>query len=165
MDYLIDHLHILAITKDNTKLNIFVDKYLLVDFGSNQEISWDLIKKNYSNLKYIHELLNHYDYNLDDNFYTLIDRFLGSIYQTTDRYLQSLTWDDSDLELTESFDYIKKKLCKSIQEKDFDKKIKSVLNAYNFLVPIIEDFLKEKYEFVVEEDFKNMFRPKRLKME
>jgi len=165
MDYLIDHLHILAITKDNTKLNIFVDKYLLVDRDSNQEISWDFIKKNYSNLKYIHELLNHYDYNLDDNFYTLIDRFLESIYQTTDRYLRSLTWDDSDLELTKSFDYIKKRLCKSIREKDFNKKIKNVLDAYNNLIPIIEDFLKEKYEFVVEEDFKNMFRPKRLKME
>ena len=155
----------LAITKDNNKFNIFVDNFLSVDFSEfYQEISWDLIKKNYSNLKYIHEMLNHYDYSLDDKFYTLLDRFLETIYKTTQRYLASLTWDNRDVELTESFEYIKKRLDKSIQEKDFNEKIISVVKAYNSLVPIIEDFLKEKYEFEVEEDFKKIFPPsKRLK--
>ena len=167
MDYIIDRLHAFAITKDTGKFNNFVDNFLRVDHSQivEKEITWDLLKKNYSNLKYIHELLNHYDYSFNDNFYILLNKFVENIYVTTRTYLRSLTWDDSDTELTDSFSYIEKRLRKSIKIDDFNKKIKQIIKAYNTLVPILEDFLKEKYQFHVEEEFRNMFSPKRLKMQ
>ena len=64
MEYLINKLEIFAITKDenvfNTHINL-LNKLTIIELESDHE--WDILKKNYSNLRYIYQLLNHYNYN------------------------------------------------------------------------------------------------------
>jgi hypothetical protein len=169
MEILIEKLHTFSITQDSKKFNESVDYLLTIEFekASIQEvdpdIQWTLLKRNYSNLKYINELLNHYNYNLNINFYNLLDKFLQGIDKTTQEYLQEITWDD-DYELITSLETIQLKFRNSLNENDFDKKIKLVLDGYSLLIPIVEDFRREKCEEVIDQDFRNLFSPKRLKM-
>jgi hypothetical protein len=40
----------------------------------------------------------------------------------------------------------------------------NISKAYPILIPIIEDFRREQHEEVIDQDFRNMFAPKRLKL-
>ena len=170
MEFLIEKLHVFSITHDDKKFNESVDYLLQFEFEKasmsevDQDTQWELLKRNYSNLKYINELLNCYNYKLNIKFYNLLDKFLQGIDKTTQEYLKDIIWEDYDGELTTSLEDIQLNFDKSLNENDFDKKIKLVLDAYRLLIPIIEDFRREQHEEVIDQDFRNMFAPKRLKL-
>ena len=169
MEILIEKLHDFSITQNDKKFNETVDYLLRFEFEKasikelDPDTQWILLKRNYSNLKYINELLNHYNYKLNITFYNLLDKFLQGIDKTTQEYLKEIIWDDDDGELTMSLKSVQLNFDNSLNENDFDKKIKLVLDGYTLLIPIIEDFRREKSEEVIDQDFRNVFSPKRLK--
>ena len=91
MEYLINMLETFAITKNETvfnySINNLTDFYKLNITDSNEE--WKYLKNNYSNLRYIHELMNHYNYNLNKNFYDLLSLFMESIDKSTQEYIKN----------------------------------------------------------------------------
>ena len=148
MDFLIDRLHAFAITKNEQTFNDSIDQLLvhlkLNETDSDQE--WETLKKNYSNIKYIYELLNHYSYSFHTtHFLEVVSRFVTRIDKSTQYYIRNIDFEETDLELKECCKTIKRHLESSLNENDYLKKIKHILDAYNILVPIVEDFRREKY--------------------
>jgi hypothetical protein len=148
MDFLIDRLHAFAITKNEQTFNDSIDQLLihlkLNETDSDQE--WETLKKNYSDIKYIYQLLNHYNYHFHTNhFYEIVSKFCLKIDTTTQYYIKNIDFEETDLELKECCKMIRSHLESSLNENDYLKKIKHILDAYNILVPIVEDFRREKY--------------------
>ena len=162
MEYLINMLETFAITKNETvfnySINNLTDFYKLNITDSNEE--WKYLKNNYSNLRYIHELMNHYNYNLNKNFYDLLSLFMESIDKSTQEYIKNIHFRDDKSEELE----IKNFLNKSLNTNDINNKILYILKAYKLLIPIIEDFRQEKYDYSVDKNFKETFSAKRLKI-
>ena len=165
MDFLIEQLHTFAITKNEKKFGESVDNLLtsLKLTESDPDLEWETLKTNFSNIKYIHELMNHYDYSFDSHFYELISRFVSRIDTATQVYIKNIDFEDTDLELKECCKTIKFYLESSLNENDITNKIKFVRYAYEILIPIVEDFRRERYHEIVDESFRNSFLPKRLK--
>lgn len=148
MDFLIDRLHAFAITKNEQTFNDSIDQLIshlkINETDSDQE--WETLKNNYSNIKYIYELLNHYSYSFHTNhFHEVVSRFVSRIDTTTQYYIRNIDFEETDLELKDCCKTIKLHLESSLNENDYTKKIKHILDAYNILVPIVEDFRREKY--------------------
>jgi hypothetical protein len=168
MNFLISELELFAITKNEKIFNKSVDILLdvtnsLEEIGSDDE--WDILKKNYSNIKYINELMNHYDYNLNQNFFKLLSNFLDIFDKNTQIYLKNINWQvDTDDELKDEYDFIQLNFQKSLESSDCNKKMLFLLKAYGTLVPIVEDFRNEKYVYEVEDRVLESFNPKRLKI-
>lgn len=164
MDHLINMLEKFAVTQNEDVFNNSVDKLTdfyklnIKDFDSSEE--WEHLKKNYSNLRYINELLHHYNYSLNKNFYDLLSLFMESIDKTTQDYIKNIHFSN---DLSEEIE-IKKYFNRSLNTNDINDKILYVLEAYKILVPIIEDFRQEKYDYSVDRNFKERFSSKRLKL-
>lgn len=165
MDYLIEKLQTFGITKNEKQFNDSINEllnYLSVhEFDSDQE--WNNLKRNYSNLKYIKQLLNFYDYRFNTNFHELLTRFLEYIDKNTQVYIKNIDWDVDD-ELRDCCLKIRENFEKSLNDNSIDNKIKYILNAYDILIPIVEDYHREKCQEVVDYEFREQFSPKRLKM-
>jgi len=164
MEHLINMMETFALTKDKTKFNYSIDrltdfyKLNIKEFDSSEE--WEYLKQNYSNLRYIHELMNHYNYDLNKNFYDLLSLFMESIDKSTQEYIKHIHFSD---DISEELQ-IEKFLNKSLNTNDINDKIVYVLEAYKLLIPIVEDFRQEKYDYSVDKKFKETFSAKRLKL-
>ena len=159
MEYLINKLEIFAITKDenvfNTHINL-LNKLTIIELESDHE--WDILKKNYSNLRYIYQLLNHYNYNLNSSFFELLLKFIEPIDKSTQNYIKNINWDDINLKL------IKENFEKSLNEINVEKKIKYLLISYDILVPIVEKIRIEKFIDNVDDRLKKTFNPKKTRL-
>ena len=137
MEYLINKLEIFAITKDenvfNTHINL-LNKLTIIELESDHE--WDILKKNYSNLRYIYQLLNHYNYNLNSSFFELLLKFIEPIDKSTQNYIKN----------------------------NVEKKIKYLLISYDILVPIVEKIRIEKFIDNVDDRLKKTFNPKKTRL-
>jgi len=165
MDFLINELQVFAITKNDKKFNYSVDQLsnfyqLNIKEYNECDQEWDHLKNNYSNLKYIYELINCYNYELNTNFYDLLSLFMDSIDKSTQGYIKEIEFNDNKSKELK----IKKYFHASLNTNDFNKKILYILDAYKILVPIIENLRQEKYVPFIEEKFKDQFSPKRLKL-
>ena len=159
MEYLINKLEIFAITKDENVFNTHIDflnKLTITELDPDHE--WETLKKNYSNLRYIYQLLNHYHYNLNSTFYEVLLKFIEPIDKSTQIYIRNINWEDPSLNL------IKENFYKSLNENNIEKKIKYILDSYDILVPIVEDLRLEKYIEQVDFRLKNAFNPKKLRL-
>ena len=172
MDNLIVSLQKFAIHKDEKKfenhLDIIMDN---LDLNKNEESEiesdneWELLKSDYSKLNYICQLLNHYHYVLPKKFFELLGHFTNSLDKTTRIYLSLIDEDiyneeDSDEELKRCYVKIKKIFNESLEMKNNNvAKVELLLKGYKILVPIIEDFRREKWEYAVDPEFKEKYHP------
>jgi hypothetical protein len=104
--------------------------------------------------------MNHYNYNLNKNFYDLLSLFIESIDKSTQYYIKNIHFSD---DLSEELE-IENFLNKSLNTNDINNKILYIIEAYKLLIPIIEDFRQEKYDYSVDQNFKETFSSKRLKL-
>jgi len=161
MEYLINKLEQFAITKDVITFNnniTLLNKLTITELDPDHE--WEMLKKNYSNLRYINQLIGHYYYQLNSNFYELLSKFIDPIDKSTQHYIQNINWEDDGEELK----CIKEYFDKSLNTSNVIDKIKYILLSYDILIPIIEDIRLEKYYEKVDEELQLDFNPKRLKL-
>ena len=164
MEYLINKLEQFAITKDvitfNNNVNL-LNKLTITELDPDHE--WEMLKKNYSNLRYISQLIEHYHYQLNTNFYQLLSKFIDPIDKSTQHYIQNINWENNEDDIS-SLEIIKENFDKSLNTSNVTDKIKYILLSYDVLIPIIEDIRLEKYYEKVDEELQLDFNPKRLKL-
>ena len=82
------------------------------------------------------------------------------IDKQTQYYLRELSWDCSDSELDEEIYEVKLLFETSLNIQNATERLRCVLNAYDLFIPIIEDFRKEKFcDIIDDEDFLEEFKP------
>jgi len=156
MDSLIKSLEVFGVTQNKKKFEDSIDNIfnnLSIKTQEEQEQpedpdkEWETLKMNYSKLRYIYQLLNHYNYTLPDRFFVLLRAFTDSLDGTTQCYIEVIEYEKcDDEELKQSYDEIKDLFNKSLNTHDQIDKIKYILKAYDILVPIIEDFRRESWD-------------------
>jgi len=171
MNSLIKSLEIFAINKDEETFDNNIDN-IMSNLKLNEEeeeendpdYEWELLKSEYSKIRYICQLLNHYHYILPPKFFNLLKIFTDSLDKTTNIYISLIDEDiDQDEELSYYYKKIKKNFTESLKCENNVHKIELLLKGYDLLVPIVEDFRKEKYYDIVDPEFEERHNPKRLK--
>jgi hypothetical protein len=169
MDSLIKSLEVFGVTQDKKYFNNSID-YIFNNLSiktqeqkeedTDSDKEWELLKNNYSKIKYVYQLLNHYNYTLSKNFFDLVKVFTDSLDNTTLIYMdlikQEMTDDD---ELKYLYKDIADFFNKSLNTSDHIQKINYLIKAYDLLIPIVEDFRKEKYVEKVDKEFINLYNP------
>ena len=154
MDSLIRSLEVFGVTQNKQRFddsidNIFNNLSIKPEEPKieDPDKEWETLKTNYSKLRYVYQLLNHYNYTLSDRFFVLLRAFTDSLDGMTQCYIEVIEYEKcDDEELKQSYDEIKDHLGKSLNTHDQVDKIKYTLKAYDILVPIIEDFRRESWD-------------------
>jgi len=105
---------------------------------------WELLKSNYSKLKYLSELINFYHLPTEGKFSDSLKVFMESIDKKTQIYLKEIDWFNCEPEFKQESAAIKTFLDDSLNQNDPVLKLSSVVKAYEVLVPIIEDMRNEE---------------------
>ena len=130
---------------------------------NSENCEWDLLKSNYSKLRYLNYTMEKSNLNLQVNkkFLFSLGRFMEYIDKITQLYLQKVDWENQDEFSVESKN-IGFHLTNSLNENDSIKKMKEILKAYSLLVPMVEDIHNERYiEIIDDEDFLQEFKKAR----
>jgi Asp-tRNA(Asn)/Glu-tRNA(Gln) amidotransferase C subunit len=141
-------------------LELVIDKFELLN---NESCEWDLLKSNYSKLRYLNYTLEKSNLKLETNekFLFSLNRFMEYIDKVTQVYLKKVDW-ESESEFSSKSKYIHTHLTKSLNSNDSIQKMKEILNAYSILVPIVEDIHQERFvEIIDDEDFLQEFKKAR----
>ena len=151
MELLINGLQRFAITKDENNFEKTIDD-LTINFSNvfdfNPDREWENLKKNYSNIKYISEMLNCYDYELNQNFYKLISKILNCIDLEIQYYIKNIDLPDN---VKENFD-------NALNVSDIIKKIEYIVKGYTIIINIVEEIREEKVNNVIDKDLEKSFK-------
>ena len=142
-------------------LDSVIDKFQNLKTEENCE--WELLKSNYSKLRYLNHTLEKSNLNLKTNnkFLFSLNCFMDYIDKITQMYLQKINWEIQDEFSIESKN-IYNNLTNSLNTNNYIEKMKEVLFAYSILIPIIEDIRGDKYhEIIDDEDFLQEFKKSR----
>ena len=145
---------------DNFKLGISGIDEIISEFDNlstqDNNHEWEMLIANYSKLRYLENM--EFELSGLDSF----RRFMEQIDKVTQRYLREVNW-DADFEFIDESLEIKYNLSNSLNNNNPFKKLKYIIRAYDILVPIVEDFRKEKFVDVIEDlDFIKTFKKRRL---
>lgn len=151
MDNLINSLHQFNITKKVTACN-FVSLDDLVDSFKcttmeDAEAEWERLKENYSKLRYIKYLIELYEIHDSVEFVKIIDQFMEYIDKMTQYYLKEIDFEFDDPETI----VVKNLLEESLNCPNSIKRLNIVLDGYDILIPIIEDYRNEKFKDLVDD--------------
>ena len=164
MDSLIKSIKKFSITNDRDEFESSLDSVIdKMESLKTENLEWDLLKLNYSKLRYLNHTLEKSNLNLESNkkFLFSLSRFMEYIDKTTQYYLQKVDWESQD-ECPDKAKNIYNHFVTSLNENDSIKKMKEILTAYSLLVPIIEEMNKDKYiEIIDDEDFLHEFKKTR----
>ena len=151
MELLINGLQRFAITKDENNFEKTIND-LTINFSNvfdfNPDREWENLKKNYSNIKYISEMLNCYDYELNQNFYKLISKILNCIDLEIQYYIKNIDLPDN---VKENFD-------NALNVSDIIKKIEYIVKGYTIIINIVEEIREEKVNNVIDKDLEKSFK-------
>ena len=151
MELLINGLQRFAITKDENNFDKTIDDLTInfnFVFDFNPDREWENLKKNYSNIKYISEMLNCYDYELNQNFYKLISKILNCIDLEIQYYIKNIDLPDN---VKENFD-------NALNVSDIIKKIEYIVKGYTIIINIVEEIREEKVNNVIDKDLEKSFK-------
>ena len=145
---------------DNFKLGISGIDDIISEFDNlstqDNNHEWEMLIANYSKLRYLENM--EFELSGLDSF----RRFMEQIDKVTQRYLREINW-NVDFEFIDESLEIKYNLSNSLNNNNPFKKLKYIIRAYDILVPIVEDFRKEKFVDVIEDlDFIKTFKKRRL---
>ena len=133
---------------------------ITIDTDTDTDAEWDELKNNYSKLKYIFEMLNHYNVPMEGTFLKIINKFMEEIDYKTKKYIAEINWFNQEPDLLEDSVKIGQLLEESLNHHDPLKKIQCVLHAYTLLVDIVEDIRGEHYIYTEpDDDFIKAFEP------
>ena len=148
MDSLISAIHNFSITKNKStfddELNEIVFKFEKFDYHDS-DYEWDIIKTNYSKIRYINELIECYEIPESNIFINKLTEFLENIDKMTQYYLKSISFMHEEDYIQTDCDRIKKLFEKSLNVNDIFKKFKIILEAYSIFVDVIKDFRNETF--------------------
>ena len=146
---------------DNQLDNLINSFEVNLDIDCDQE--WEELSKNYSRLLYIHKFIKKHE-PTNPKFYKLVDTFLCDIDKKTQYYLREIDWYNNPefdgefhseiIEIRENFEH-------SLNTNSFEK-IKFLLKAFNLLIPIIEEFRKERLVIDIDDEFKQQLKKRKL---
>ena len=164
MDSLIKSIKKFSISNDSDEFEKSLDDVIdKMESLNTENCEWELLKLNYSKLRYLNHTLEKSNLNLESNkkFLFSLSRFMEYIDKTTQCYLKKVDWESQD-ECPDKAKIIYNHFVKSLDENDSIKKMKEILNAYSVLVPIIEDMNNDKFiEIIDDEDFLQEFKKTR----
>jgi hypothetical protein len=124
------------------------------------DYEWETIIDNYSKLKYLKNM----ELQLIDNslLLTSLRSFMEKIDSVNQYYLREINWlaDSTFLEESKKVELI---LSTSLNFNCPFKKLKYVIDAYDILIPIIEEFRREKHvEMIEDQDFLQKFKKRKM---
>ena len=125
---------------------------------------WEELSINYSRLIYIDTFINIHN-PTSSKFFNFVDRFLCIVDNKTQYYLKEIDWYNNpefDGEFHSEVMDIKENLENSLTADSTYKKIGFLMDAFSVLVPIIEEFRKERLVIEVDEDFKRQLKKRKL---
>jgi hypothetical protein len=156
MDELIFSLNKFEISNDKKELDSDLD-YVTNQFNkqtlNDPDREWDIIKENYSKIKYLKRYLSNFsNENLNildtdsyhEKFIFVLGQCMGSIDKTNMNYLRSIDWEADKIKIKDCTE-IEQLLNKSVNTSSYIKKLELCEKAYNLFIPIIEEFRGEKY--------------------
>ena len=163
MDSLINALDKVTVNESfDEQLDKMIDSFE-VNLDIDYDHEWEELSKNYSRIIYIDRFIKKHQ-PTNKKFYNIVDTFLCDIDSKIQYYLREIDWYNNPefegefhlevMEIKENFEH---SLNKSSTEK-----IKFLLKAFNILVPIIEEFRKERIVIEVDDEFKQQFKKRRI---
>lgn len=143
----------------NNDLDSIMDKLKhtnITEINENEEADkrWNVLKSNYSKLKYLYELINFYNLPTEGRFIQSLSIFMESIDKKTQDYLKNIDWNERPEDLV-----VKKHFDNSININNPVLKLNEIIKGYNILIPIVENVRMEKCDSQVESCFIEMFEP------
>ena len=127
---------------------------------SDHNYEWETLISNYSKMKYLKRMES--DLSSSKNLLDSLNRFMEQIDKVTQYYLREVNW-FSEPDLANEGKLIEDNLIKSLNCNNPFQKMNCVIDAYNILVPIAEDFRREKYiEEIDDPDFIQTFKKRKL---
>ena len=170
MNELIKGLKSFSLNKNETDFDNLLDQSIISFSGlvveENEQVHWDLLKSNYSKLRYINYVNNSLHLENHEKFMKSLQLFMDYIDTVTMKYFDEINFNEPDEspEINEQSRNIKLTLEKSLCCENLIQKMKFVLDAYSELVPIVENIRCEKYNEVIDdEEFLENFSFKRQK--
>jgi len=169
MDSLLNALENLAFSGNRVSFDGNLDRIIesmentsIYEEESDQE--WEILSQNYAKIKYITRFYDIAEHN--EKFYQIISMFLDSMDKTTQRYLHAVEWNCiDDLDIDYSFKLIQLNFEKSLNTNNKKDRINYLMAAYSEMIPIVEDFRREKViDEITDPDFIKMFDVKRKKI-
>ena len=118
-------------------------------YTNDADDEWDTVTDIYSKILYLNCLIENYDFPETDMFKQVLSNILDGIDKKNQYYLNELNWDDDELQ--EELDIIREAFEKSLNQNCSFLRIKYILEAYSVLIPMIEDFRKEKFVDIIED--------------
>ena len=159
MDELIFSLNKFEISNNKEEFNTDLD-YVTNQFSkqslSDPDREWDIIKENYSKIKYLKRYLSNFskeNLNIVDivdtdscheKFRFVLGQCMDTIDKTNINYLQSIDWESDKIKIKDCTE-IEQLLNKSVNTSNYIQKLELCEKAYNLFIPIIEEFRGEKY--------------------
>ena len=162
MDHLIKSIKKFSITNNEQEfddsLDIVINK--MAQLKTNENEHWELLKDNYSKLRYLNHILFKLNLESHKKFLFSLDRFMEYTDKISQSYLRNVDW-DNETEYTEESKIIHIHILNSLNQPNAILKMKEILIAYGILVPIIESIRNEKFIEIVDEDFLQEFKRKK----
>lgn len=163
IDSLSESIRKFAVTSDKERfddeLDFIMGKMKTVEIDEESDEQWDALRVNYTRLKYLNEIINHFNLPTEGKFIESIKKFMDSIDKKTLYYLQEINWYNSEPDIFKESMEIKDHLEASLNENDPFKRLNSVVKGYKILVSIVEDMRNEKCEAELDPSFLDEFAP------
>lgn len=144
-------------------LDLIINKMSQLQTSEFENEQWDLVKTNYSKLRYLNHILELSKLNLEEHkkFLFSLDRFMEYTDKISQTYLKNINWENETEFIAES-KIIHLHFSNSLNQTNVILKMKDVLSAYGVLVPIIESIRNEKFvEIIEDEEFLQEFKRKK----
>jgi hypothetical protein len=165
MDSLINALENFTVKENfESELDNIVKKLDSTALEEECDREWEDLSINYSRMLYLRKLIIKHNPN-HPSFFKCLSYFLTQMDTKSQYYLKEITWyDDPDFddEYHQECQTIKLNLENSLNTSNQLVKLNYILNAYDILVPIIEEFRKERVEINVDDDFKRDFKKRKI---
>jgi hypothetical protein len=163
IDQLSESIRKFAVTSNQERfddeLDFIMGKMKNVEIDEVSDEHWDTLRVNYTRLKYLNEIINHFNLPTEGKFIESIKKFMDSIDKKTLFYLQEINWYGSEPEFLDDSMKIKEFLEESLNENEPFKRLNSVVKGYKILVDIVEDMRNEKCEAELDPSFLDEFAP------
>ena len=129
----------------------------------DNDIEWEHLSKNYAKLIYIKHLIIKHNPNHPE-FFNCLSNFINGLDSMAQHYIKEMTWyNDPDLEeYYEDSQMIRHCLEMALETSDILSKMHYLIEAYSTLVPIIEEFRRERADLDVEPEFKQSFKKRKI---
>ena len=146
MDALLRTLTVFSIsdTKSEAQFDEILSKMETLE-TIDSDFEWETLTGNYSKLRYLDHLMDYYHFPETEKFNGILIKALESIDKKNQYYLRTFDWGEQNEEIKEELAPVQQLFEKSLNTNIPSYKLTYTLEAYDILMPIIEEFRKEKF--------------------